>query len=286
MHDSCSQFLSVLLTRKIDTEAQRWFATLECGFDVVVHAADPILRAAVRNCLEGNRKGLKVGPLEVQFIGDEENNFKIAAAPIHSSAKNSASSTKLRKLTVCAQAIPAGTAAVPFTLPSAEDLLPSPAAMTAQFLETSGLERYIDVFDGHKMVLLRKILENHGPEVFFDAVVQVAFIAGYRGQDEAAMEYLGKLASEQGRRRTDNQTERASKGQALTESSSDLSALFDRLIELQEPHDVFKAALAYYVFQKRKITQTEASRILKVSRSTLQAHLQLAERLKVADYFV
>jgi hypothetical protein len=286
MLDSCSKYLSLVLARRLDTEAQRWFSTLESGFDVAIVTPEPALQAAVKTYLENTPRQFKKIKFKAVLLGspmEREHAGVSDSVDVHPADPNRQTD---RTLTLTAHRPPAGTGAIPFYLPTLEEFLPSPSTMTGQFLELSGLERYTEAFDGRKMTLLRKILELRGPEVFFDAIVQVAFLAGYRGEDEAAFDFLNQLHSEAGQKPPEKRRNLGAEGGRAPAPTSDMCALFDRLVELQEPHDVLKAALAHYVFHARKLTQTEASRILKVSRSTLQAHLQLAERLNVAEFFV
>jgi DNA-binding protein Fis len=281
MHESCNKYLSLVLRRRLDAEAQRWFTAIESGFDVVVITSEPILQDAVKEYLENTPKFAANTNLKVMALGCV---VHPKLSGLSEPQTRRAESQRQRTLTLCSGKPPAGTAAVPFRLPDLQELLPSPSAMTGQFLECTGLERFMEVFDGQKMALLRKLLEMRGPEHFFDAIVQVAYLSGYRGDDESANDYLThRMAEAEEVVRESNKRFPSGSGGDL--NPVDVCSIFDRFIELDEPHDVLKAALAHYVFNKRNVTQTEASKILKVSRSTLQAHLQLAERLNVAELF-
>jgi len=287
MSHSLNRYLSIILKRRLDVEAQRWIGALDSGFDVAVVSPDRVLLEVVQDYLQASIK--RFATTRVPIVDDQkhmESAEPSGPGSVAPAVQQSRGAVSRPQLSLHLRTPRAGYAAIPFELPLLEDLLPSPSAMVSQILSSTQLDRYIDVFDGPKMSLLKKVLEQSGPEVFFDAIVQVAYLSGYRGDDDAALASLEQRVSQPpkkfGRARS---MEVKGLGTALPDRV-DLGALFDKLIERPDPHDLLKAALAHYVFHGRKVTQSEASRILKVSRSTLQAHLQLAEQLNVAEFFM
>lgn len=273
MHEQISQHLVSIIERRLETESQRWLAAVKSGFSVAVICHEKEVLMVIEGFISrrpqlANLRNPSTPP------GDE---LPLTQRDV------ARSSTATRLSIYCGHPKP-GLGAIGFEIPPLLELLPPASTMVVQILENTQLEKYIDAFDGKKMSLLKKILESSGPERFFDAVVQVAYLAGYRGEDVQAYQTLEKAY---------NQIENSKKNGHLTKSGnsdhgnpSAMELVFDKIIALPDPHDVLKASLAYYVFHGRNLTQSEASRILKVSRSTLQSHLQLAEHLNVAEYFL
>ncbi|MFZ9519185.1 MAG: hypothetical protein ACO3A4_01790 [Silvanigrellaceae bacterium] len=273
MHEQINQHLVSILERRLETESQRWLAAAKSGFTVAVICHDKEVHMVIEGFIS-RRPQLSELRSPSTTPGDE-------STLVRSETVEPRAATRL---TIHYGHPKPGLGAICFEIPPLPELLPPASTMVVQILENTQLEKYIDAFDGKKMSLLKKILESSGPERFFDAVVQVAYLAGYRGEDVQAYQTLEK---------TYVQIENSKKNGYLTKSAnsengnpSAMELVFDKIIALPDPHDVLKASLAYYVFHGRNLTQSEASRILKVSRSTLQSHLQLAEHLNVAEYFL
>lgn len=274
MQDKRNAFLSHIVKRRLDLELQRWTAALNQRFDVAILCPSAELQELVTSFLERNTPLLgRVQQIRIHHLAAEDSGeYESLKTPPPDEG-----GPQLPTIYVCHGASLRGCGAIAFELPGLESLLPSAANMVITLLESAGLERFIDAFDGRKMSQLKKILDSNGVEDFFDAVVQVAYFVGFRGDEKGADAYLEGIQSKQW----------DAPGQPSTGLNQPLSLekLFEQLVDLPDPHDTLKAALAHYVFNRRRVSQAEASRILKVSRSTLQSHLQLAEHLKVARYF-
>lgn len=274
MQDKRNAFLSHIVKRRLELELQRWIAALNQRFDVAIVCPSADLQELVTSFLEQNTPHLgriqQVGPYHLASDAFDEHGFAKTSAPAEGGPQRPT-------IYVCHGANLRGCGAIAFELPTLQSLLPSAANMVITLLESSGLERFIDAFDGRKMSQLKKILDANGVEDFFDAVVQVAYFVGFRGDEKRADVYLEGVQSKQWK-------DLAQFSSGINQPLS-LDKLFEQLVDLPDPHDTLKAALAHYVFNRRHVSQAEASRILKVSRSTLQSHLQLAEQLKVARYF-
>lgn len=271
--------LGHLLKRRFDLEIQSWRNALKQNFDIMILCPSSELQGLVADYLTSQSNLLA----RIQLILPPNDCPSESLLPLRPNAcpqgyEREATPQVERVIYVSAHQTPRGCAAVVFPLQSLEKLLPGAATMITMLLESVGLDRFIDAFDSQKLVQLKRIIERRGIDDFFDSVIQVAYIVGFRGDEKHATEYLESVltkASDVARQPTE-----------LRESTpTSLDKLFEQLIELPDPHDTLKAALAHYVFHRRRVSQAEASRILKVSRSTLQSHLQLAERLKVATYF-
>lgn len=280
MNQQKSAFLNQILNKRFELESQRWFATLSQRFDVALVCSSAELYSAVLVFL--NRK---LGLNDPDVLADTPALKCIEVSPTDRQGDQRLSHpTPLRPsqcLYVCCGEAPKGTGAILFELPALENLLPSPATMVSTLLANTGLERFVDAFDGARMTSLKKVLERYGLDVFFDCVVQTAYLGGYKGDVEAADRRLEQLL------KPPNESEGSPQKSKMLPVQHGLSfeGLIEQLLRHPEPHDVLKAALAHYAFHRKNVSQAEASRLLKISRSTLQAHLQMAERLKVHEYF-
>jgi hypothetical protein len=276
MFEKRRAILAHLLKRRFEMEAQSWKNAINQNFDVAILCRSIELQELVLEYLESQRTlSARLQPIPHPAEAHVEHQTRVNH-PEHQPQQ----STKQQRRTIYVTSQPSlrGCAAVVFELHPLESLLPSAATMITMILEAVGLERFLDAFDSQKLSQLKRVIEMRGIDDFFDAVIQVAYIVGFRGDDQQASAYLESVLSKgwNSMRESPDKPEK---------HSTSLEKLFEQLIELQDPHDTLKAALAHYVFHRRRVTQAEASRILKVSRSTLQSHLQLAERLKVATYF-
>jgi|GEM_PF-665808 len=270
--------LGQLLKRRFELEIQSWKGALKQNFDVLILCPTLELQGLVADYLSSQphlQAHVRIISPTPDLPYGAENTLQ--GLPL-SGRKGDISATHERVIYVTAQHLPRGCAAVVFELQQLEALLPGAATMITMLLEAVGLDRFIDAFDSQKLTQLKRVIERRGIDDFFDAVIQVAYIVGFRGDDQHATVYLESILAKQ----PDTPAQNSEREQKTPTS---LEKLFEQLIELPDPHDTLKAALAHYVFHRRRVTQAEASRILKVSRSTLQSHLQLAERLKVAAYF-
>ncbi|NBO37163.1 hypothetical protein EBU99_01125 [bacterium] len=279
MRNQISSFLGQVLARRFEIEGQRWFHALSHAFDIVVVCHTPEVLAAVLTFVTKQAQAsISERNYDLSIVSHSSGHQSDACLPCLAENRRSGKSRSLQ-LTLTRTENDLGS--IVFELPTIEALLPSPASMVTLLLEGAGLGRFIDAFDGRKMAQLRKILELNGVEQFFDAVIQVAYLAGFKGDDAEAHRLLERVIIEE--RRTNEDDSSVISGDCTLNHT--LVRLFETLINFPDPHDVMKATLAHYVFHRRNVSQAEASRILKVSRSTLQAHLQMAERLNVAGIF-
>lgn len=272
-------FLSNVLKNRFAPEVPAWKSALRQNFDIALVCPSFEIQRVLINFLNAELSDMTPIPRVVPYssLSEVPESSEILAAE----AKNDRNGrpSVMGTIYVCEGQPPKGIGLVVFEIQKMQALLPSPAQMVTTLLEMTGLEGFMDSFDGKKMTQLRTLLDKNGFDDFFDAIIQVAYLVGFRADDKGAEDYLEKQLMKPYRA-----DQRSSQVSAQNQIIS-LEKLFEHLIELPEPHDTLKAALAYYVFVRRRVSQTEASRILKVSRSTLQSHLQLAERLKVAHYF-
>ena len=168
---------------------------------------------------------------------------------------------------------PVGSGFISIAVPSVETLLPSTNATVSRILEHAGLETYLDVFDAKKMAKIKNIASTHGLGMLIDAVLQTAYLSGFSGNEQGAEEYLNCFSSKTyGLQRT--------KGNV-----SFVTLIEDVVRSSQSPHCYLKAALSYYIVRSQGNSMTNASKVLNISRTTLQQHLRLAEKFKIHELF-
>lgn len=273
-----STYLAYFLGSALKPHVQQWSEALRYNFDVAVCCESQALAELVMNLIESNRfPDVKMSNVRV-ILEDGSSidpiNGADAKQPVRAQSLKAGAGVRLY---FCVGTIPSGLIAVRFNLPTLQSLLPSVATIVVGLLEHLTLDRYIDCFDAATLAKLKRIYEVRGVICLFDAIVQVAYLAGVLGDDSQSFRYLDSLAQ--------TQEPAVVANQATPSSRFQLEQLLDRFMASHDPYDTLKATLAHYAFFGKKVSQAEASRTLKVSRSTLQSHLSLAERLNVARLF-
>lgn len=255
--------------------AAQWGEALALNFSVAVSCETDVLARLV---LEVLRKSDTLSWTQPSIVGLVQEGRVTHAIELPSEQEVTDQLGSLTKpvLYLCVGQIPSGLISVRFSLPSMKSLLPSVSTIVTSVLESMCLERYIDSFDGRTMSSLRRIFERRGITLLLDAIIQVVYLAGVQGDETGSMRYLELVMGEADE----------SGLEPITESRpSTLESLLDAIMATHDPYDTLKATLAHHAFVGRRCSQAEASRSLKVSRSTLQSHLNLAERLNVAKLF-
>lgn len=167
---------------------------------------------------------------------------------------------------------------VRFPLPDLNLMLPPTPKLISHVLQKLKLERYLDCFDAHVTQLVRRISELHGLEKSIDAIVQVALLAGFKGDEGEARLYLETILLKP-TATTDPKTGVVSTPQSPEDFFGQL------LLRTNEPHTFLKVALSFYAVRLRGQSVSRASRHLNISRTTLIQHLRLAEKLNVKTLF-
>jgi hypothetical protein len=168
----------------------------------------------------------------------------------------------------------AGKGFVTLTLPSLVDLLPSISICIEKVLTHFGLNLYLSAFTAEHRVGLRRLLVNGSLDHFIDGVVQIAFLEGVRGEP-FCVDSLNDGAIVRKKLASQNMP-----------TGSQIALVLDWALESSEdPYLWMRALLSYYATEIRKMPQSEASKKLDLSRSTLQIHLKAAKDLKVGAFF-
>lgn len=167
---------------------------------------------------------------------------------------------------------------VRFPLPDLNLMLPATPKLISHVLQKLMLDRYIDCFDAHVTQLVKRIAELHGLEKSIDAIVQVALLAGFKGDESEACLYLETLLL-----KPVAETDPKTGAESTPQSPEDFFGQL--LLRTNEPHTLLKVALSFYAVRLRGQSISRASRHLNISRTTLIQHLRLAEKLNVKTLF-
>lgn len=271
------EFLSDVLLRGIAQHASVWAEALRLNFNVVVCCENIELSQIVLNALSRPALLRSLGSVTVHDLDHRPAEGQEQFSKLELSAERAHGERRSPVLYICSRSVPHGLIAVRFDLPSIRSLLPGVGVLVGRTLEHLSLERYTDCFDGKTMSILKRILETHGVIQLLDAIIQVAYLGGVLGDETRSRQYLESAAQE---------ISVTGQGGASTNTGLNLETLLDSFMATSDPYDTLKAVLAHHAFVRKKVTQAEASRNLRVSRSTLQSHLHMAERLNVARFFM
>lgn len=229
------------------------------GFKVAVQCRNKILKEVFYESLSR-----KLGPLRINLKSSPTQECTVAE-----------SSMRKGSVLVCDEATPhIGHGFVLFQLPSVESLLPSITTVVTRVLQELSLQNYLDCFGAKTVGQLKRVLSARGFFETVDAIAEVAFRAGFSGNEELCSQYLdGMLHSSS-----------LSPQSKLTEVVPE--EFFELILSLSsQPHTFVKAALSYYVVKTSGASVTVASRRLNISRSTLHQHLRAAEQHDVQRLF-
>ncbi len=163
-----------------------------------------------------------------------------------------------------------------YKIQSAESLLSSPANAIEKILEHFGLGLFIDVFDADIFSKLKQIAKMMGINHLIDAVVQTAYLGGFKGNYGKALEYLDHILI--------NSDEIYSKDSVSLEKCAENFFAYI-ILQGHDAHSFVKSALSFYTVKRKGFSMSKASQMLQISRTTLQEHLKLAEKLGVSNFF-
>lgn len=258
------KLLFTLIQRKTEIELDHVFQLMSQGFDVAIKSDTPEVLVGARFWLEQTleKRGQPFHLLDtladIERILNEHTGEAVVNCPF---------------VLLTSEDPPVGTGFVVYCLPDLPNLMPPTVHVVAQVLNFFQMETYLDVFDAPKMTYLKAIASELGIAALIDTVVQTAYIAGFLGDDEKAVEYLSQV---------DLRADRHSGQFGEDPIVASAGRLFRHALKQgHQPHCFLKAALSYYVVSNQGHSMTQASRVLNISRTTLQEHLRLAEKLGV-----
>lgn len=257
------KLLERLIGKKLYAQLDQFLALAEQGFDVAVQLPSQDIHEVFLGMCE---RELRARQLPYSVASTWE-----AAAKEKQRQDAELEHTPL--LYVSLELPPPGSGFIAFNLTSVESLLPSISATVSRILEHAGLAMYLDVFDARKMSRIKSISSAHGLGALIDVVVQTAYLGGFSANEQAVEQYL------------DSYSGKHDKGPQTGGRMSFTALINDLLKSTQSPHCYLKAALSYYVVRSQGNSMTRASRILNISRTTLQQHLLLAEKFRVYELF-
>lgn len=163
-----------------------------------------------------------------------------------------------------------------YNIQSADNLLSSSAYAIEKILDHFGLSLFIDVFEAEIFSKLKQIAKIMGINHLVDAVVQTAYLGGFKGNYAKAVEYLDHMLI--------NCDELYSKDSVSLEKCAENFFAYI-ILQGQDAHGFVKSALSFYTVKRKGFSMSKASQMLQISRTTLQEHLKLAEKLGVSNFF-
>jgi len=239
------------------------------GFDLQVSApAAPILEALLLLCAEWQ----EAGKLEFLYVTTQE-----ALHELQGSSEKEPTGP-VQPLVYIGDPLPLGKFfLVPYKLPPVSTLLGNLPKAILAVLKSFDLVMYMDVFDGPMVKRLKRVLDNDGLDVFLDAVVQVAFLAGFRGEVSCALRYLDELHVK--RHLASLQTAQKS------ELKKCVHSVFNHVLKYQgDSYEFIKASFCYFVLSREGHNFSRASKILNLSRTTIQQYAKRAQHLGVRPF--
>ncbi len=198
---------------------------------------------------------------------------------------------------VSEESLPAGAGFMVRQMPPMPTFLPSLSLIVSYALREFRQESFIDVFDGKRMVHLKEVLRFAGLSATLDAIVKVAYFAGFEGNDSLADKTLREIVflakqnylGVKKERMLLNRNEELFPGVGQVNRASPAihaQNFFQQLLgSEQSPHAFAKLALSFYTVHGLGHSITKASRLLAVSRTTLHEHLRLAHACGMEKYF-
>lgn len=258
-----SSILLQLLQPKLALEIDGALSVVRQGFDVVVRVRDSDVREVFKELMRGSVATGEFNLGESFFCFEESERFGRREKPF---------------LLISDETLPEGSGFVSLELPGVEALLPSLSAIVITVLKYFNQEELIDVFDGKHKSFIREILLRKGISAAVDAVVRISFHVGIEGDCNAGERITDEIL-----------TLSAGSGARIDvpcESLADLATRFFRVMLSKEgnPHVFMKSALSWFVVNAMGHSISEASRVLNISRTTLQDHLRVA-RIQGVDRF-
>ena len=267
MHKSKVKLIKELVKKRVEEEVNHILNIIKSGFDVHVKVESRDIQEIIQERLESEQNN--------QFLC-----FHIVTDPLQLDEKYetiiSKQSTIIPTVLIHPDTIKYGLGFIIYKVSSPELLISSPASAIEKILEHFALDIYIDVFDSEIFRKLKLIAKHLGLNCFIDAVVQTAYLGGFKGSYSSATEYLDHILI--------NYDELYSSSDISLEKCAENLFAYT-LMQGLDAHGFLKAALSFYTVRKKGFTMTKASQLLQISRTTLQEHLKLAEKLGVSNFF-
>lgn len=261
-----SKLLESLIRKKLYEEVEHILAISHQGFDVYAKTTFPEVKTLLIELL---KQELKTNSRAFHIISSVEElkfdeNFTTSEMAF------------LPTVLVGEHSLSPGSGFVTYHVAAPDSLIGNVAICIDSILKYFNLEFYLDVFDATKLSRLKQIARTQGVKSLIDAVVQSAYLGGFKGDMESAQEYLDKT--------------QFSTGSFTLEKNVQLENCAKIFLSYavahgENAHCFLKSCLSYYIVNNQGHTMSRASQILDISRTTLQEHLKLAHKLKVSAFF-
>lgn len=263
MHAVSSHLFDKLIGKRLRGEVHEVLEMGKQGFDVRCRSESSLLLRAFEGLLER--------------ILEEEGGSAHVVHSVEELAEIRLEEMRARRfhpiILLASDTASSGAGLVDHPLPTLTELLPSTPHAVRIVLEHHGLGIFNEAFGPERLAFLKPLLTNN-LSAFIDAVVQTAYLEGARGESARADAFLRTL-------RPGNVSDQ--------EEELDV-AMLARCLQWMvgregSPILLAKALLSYFVVRVKGAPTTQASDLLHISRTTLQQHLALAEKMGVPEIF-
>lgn len=268
MSSTRSKLISILVKKKLYEEIDQIILTSKQGFDVHVKTDFPEVEKILIELLSLEIKSHSYNTRLIQDpkylnieVEDSGGNFELVFS---------------QTIYVNSNPLKSGSGFVTFNVRSPDYLLSSVSSAIESILKYFGLSIFLDVFDANKLSRLKIVARNFGLGSLIDAVVQTAYLSGFQGDSEQAQKYLDNIQF--------NYDYKSNLNEISIEKCAEKFFSY-AVIRGDDAHLFVKSCLSYYAVKFQGFSITKASQILQISRTTLQEHLKLADRLGVSNFF-
>jgi hypothetical protein len=162
-------------------------------------------------------------------------------------------------------------------------LLPSFSRIVTLVLKKHDLYKYCDFIDGPKMSLLKNILEKTDFDCLIDSIVGLIYselMVFPNSQHLSGESFLKQKINSYSKKKFEQSAEKA-------KFPKELFPVLDWVLSTREdPVSFLKVLLTAYCFEKEQENVTRASKKLKISRSSLYAHIGTAGEMGLCVDFV
>lgn len=269
------QLILSIIKKNIEAEVDHILSIALQGFDVQVEIAFAELKDILKESFQGRLKqspdsfrlldgvrGLQQEDLCSTFTANQSFDFQPKKTPI---------------ILLDESRRAFGYGFINYRVCSPDQLIGSVSRAVSHILSYFGLDLYIDVFDGAKLTRLKQIAKVCGVRHLIDAVVQTAYLAGFKGNAEEAQTYLDRLPF--------SFYEDLGGGNGDSIEMCAKKFLAHVISHGEHAYSFLKSCLSYYIVNGQGHTMSRASEILNVSRTTLLEHLKSAPKLGVSRFF-
>lgn len=262
-----TELAKIIIQKKLQEDVEQITSIVKQGFDVYAHSDFTEIRFLLSKSLE-QRLQKNFHQFHIFLNRDEFNQRKF------NKKSNEMQSEPL--IWIGEESPDHGYGFVHYKLQSPDQLIGNVAVAVQQILKYFCLQIYLETFEASVLTKLKNVARVHGLRSLIDAVVQTAYLAGFKGQAQEAQEHLDLVLVS-----TQHQNEHRS---FSTENCAKVF-LSHAVAHGENAYSFLKSCLGYHIINHHGYNMSRASQVLNVSRTTLQEHLKMAQELQVSAFF-